>query len=381
MKNTFTMSIIAASLLVGCSGNKNATQELITFDVTETPSGYKDLIIQDFMDVEYIPLETTDEFLHQGAIMYVGDKYIALRNMVNDGNIFIHDRSGKGISKVNRRGQSGEEYASTVGVVIDEISNEMYVNSHMNRTIQVYDLQGNYKRTLKQASGSGAFYTDMVDFDNENLLCYAKFSKDRGFVLVSKQDGSITYDIPIPITERKPFVGAEGALPTFYHAVFPYNDGWGLLDNSSDTIYVLKSDQSLQPFMARTPAISTMDPGVHHIVRLTSDQYIFMEGITNKKDPMSGKTFPKSYFAYDVKDKYFVTYKAYNGDFTDKEELYFSTFKAAKNNGEWFCVLHAPQLVEAYNEGRLKGKLKEVASRLNEDSNPIVMLVKDKDSV
>ena len=378
MKNTFIFSVVTACILVGCSSKTDSDQELITFDITEAPSVHKDLIIQDFMDVEYIPLETTDDFLHQGAIMYVGDKYIALRNMVNDGNIYIHDRSGKAISKINRRGQSGEEYASTVGVVIDGAKEELYVNSHMNRTIQVYDLQGNYKRTLKQASGSGAFYTDMVDFDNDNLLCYAKFSRDRGFVLVSKQDGSITCDIPIPIEERKPFIGADNTLPLFYHAIFPHNEGWGLLDNSSDTIYVLKSDQSLQPFMARTPAISTMDPGVHHIVRLISDPYIIMESITNKKDPMSGKVFSKAYFAYDVKDKSFVTYKAYNGDFTDKEELYFSSFKAANNAGQWFCVLHAPQLVEAYNDGRLKGDLKEVASRLNEDSNPIVMLVKNK---
>ena len=159
MKSTFIFSVVTACILVGCSSKTDSDQELITFDITEAPSVHKDLIIQDFMDVEYIPLETNDEFLHQGAIMYVGDKYIALRNMVNDGNIYIHDRSGKAISKINRRGQSGEEYASTVGVVIDGAKEELYVNSHMNRTIQVYDLHGNYKRTLKQASGSGAFYT------------------------------------------------------------------------------------------------------------------------------------------------------------------------------------------------------------------------------
>ena len=137
MKNTFIFSVVTACILVGCSSKTDSDQELITFDITEAPSVHKDLIIQDFMDVEYIPLETTDDFLHQGAIMYVGDKYIALRNMVNDGNIYIHDRSGKAISKINRRGQSGEEYASTVGVVIDGAKEELYVNSHMNRTIPV----------------------------------------------------------------------------------------------------------------------------------------------------------------------------------------------------------------------------------------------------
>ena len=40
--------------------------------------------------------------------------------------------------------------------------------------------------------------------------------------------------------------------------------------------------------------------------------------------------------------------------------------------------LEAYQLVESYNKGELKGKLKEIASELDEDSNPVVMLVKHK---
>jgi hypothetical protein len=36
----------------------------------------KEIVLQDFMDVEYIPLETTDEFITQGAVLSIGDKYI-----------------------------------------------------------------------------------------------------------------------------------------------------------------------------------------------------------------------------------------------------------------------------------------------------------------
>lgn len=40
--------------------------------------------------------------------------------------------------------------------------------------------------------------------------------------------------------------------------------------------------------------------------------------------------------------------------------------------------LDAFRLVEAYNEGKLTGKLKELAAELEEESNPIIMLVKYK---
>lgn len=36
----------------------------------------KDLILQDFMDVEYIPLETNDEFINQGFVRATGKDII-----------------------------------------------------------------------------------------------------------------------------------------------------------------------------------------------------------------------------------------------------------------------------------------------------------------
>ena len=41
-------------------------------------------------------------------------------------------------------------------------------------------------------------------------------------------------------------------------------------------------------------------------------------------------------------------------------------------------TLSAGQLVEAYQEDGLQGRLKEVAAGLDEESNPVVMLVKYK---
>lgn len=40
--------------------------------------------------------------------------------------------------------------------------------------------------------------------------------------------------------------------------------------------------------------------------------------------------------------------------------------------------LEAYELIEAYQKGHLKGRLKEIAAGLEEDSNPVLMLIKYK---
>lgn len=94
----------------GC-GQAEKPGALLTVDVkADYPE--KEMTLQDIMDVEYIPLETTDEFITQGSVMAVGDKFILVKNYANDGDIFVFDRkTGKGLRKINRKGQGAEEYA------------------------------------------------------------------------------------------------------------------------------------------------------------------------------------------------------------------------------------------------------------------------------
>ena len=49
------------------------------------------------------------------------------------------------------------------------------------------------------------------------------------------------------------------------------------------------------------------------------------------------------------------------------------------NDGIAFMTrLDAADLVEAYKKGQLKGKLKEIAAKLDEESNAVIMLAKYK---
>lgn len=42
-------------------------------------------------------------------------------------------------------------------------------------------------------------------------------------------------------------------------------------------------------------------------------------------------------------------------------------------------ALGASGLIEAYEDGRLSGKLKDIAVNLNEDDNPVLMIIKFKE--
>lgn len=111
---------------LGSCNQADKDSKYITVNVNENYPE-KELVLQDFMDVEYIPLETTDEFITQGAVLSISDKYILIKNYVNDGNIYVFDRkTGKGIRKINRKGQGGEEYAFIVSAAMDEDNEEIF---------------------------------------------------------------------------------------------------------------------------------------------------------------------------------------------------------------------------------------------------------------
>ena len=139
------LAIILLVVLAGCEESKQSNDELIIVDVSKSYPK-KELVLQDFMDVEYLALETSDEFLTQGLVQDVGKEYLLVKNRNRDGDIFIFDRkTGKGLRKINRQGQGAEEYAGINGIILDESNDEIFVMSPGNK-ILVYDLYGEFKR-------------------------------------------------------------------------------------------------------------------------------------------------------------------------------------------------------------------------------------------
>ena len=393
--------ILAIFLIVTAESRgqrQTGNDDFIKVDVTKNYSPKKELILQDFMDVEYIALETNDDFLNQGVMQDIGKIFLIVTNEknINDGNIFVYDRSGKAIRKINHKGQSGKEYVFISSIVLDEDNNEMYVHSHSERKIQVYDLSGQFKRSIQYGTDTGgwaklndrsfSFYTKIFNYDRENLICYHSYDEDRAFVLISKQDGSITKKIEIPVKKtkflRKTLLDLENmterSVTPRYRELFPHKGNWVLVEISSDTMYTFFPDHSLRPVFVRTPSVQSMEPEVFLLPRLFSDRYCFMEAARNEYNFDTNSGFPRTFFMYDKQEQALLGYTVYNGDYSIKKEMYMDAAWPVSHDIESWYPLEAYQLVESYKKGELKGKLKEIAAKLDEEDNRVIMLIKHK---
>ena len=394
MKNVYIFTVAILLIMAGCGGDSRSDSEgdmLIAVDVTKTYP-QKEMILQDFMDVDYIPLETSDEFVNQGVILAIGKEIILVKNQINDGDIFIYDRNAKGLRKINRKGQGGEEYLSISEAVLDEDNGEILVNDFSLGKIMVYDLYGKFLRSFRYENG--ALYSHLYNYDREKLICYDaslalnKETNKSSYYIISKRDGSLIKDIQIYIKEKKAPTGLEfnyGGIRvsvSSYFPVIPYNDSWILTEYSSDTIFRLSSDYSTIPLLVRTPSIQSMEPSeVLLYLGIITDRYVFMRAEMNQlgSGGMATGILTKDRLVYDMQEKTIHESIVYNGDFSNEKTVDMSMKSINTNEIAFFQKIEAYQLVESYEKGELKdGKLKEIAAKLDAEDNPVIMLVKYK---
>ena len=395
MKRTNVILCIILFMMAGCGGGEKSgsgSEPFITVDVT-MKYHKKELILQDLFDVEYIVLDD-DEFVCQGIVLAVGKDVILVKNQINDGDLFVFDRKGKGLRKINRKGNGGEEYTFLSNITFDENNNEMFIND--NNRILVYDLFGKFKRRLP--NNEELDYGSISIFDNDHLICNdTSFDLDEEtdrspFVIISKQDGNIIENIHIFSQLKIPEfrkLNYKEMIVTTYGKKFSsvpamlYHDSWILTLYSNDTVFRYLPDQSIIPFIVRTPSIESKESESYLNPGILIERYYFLQTVAIEPEaqgtnPMDTKIFyPTINLVYDRQEKTIYEYTIVNEDFTNQT---ITNLFPQNGNDEiaFWRKIEAYQLVEAYKKGELKGKLKEVAADLNEDSNPVIMLVKYK---
>ena len=389
-------ALLVASLLFGCGDGKQKEPDgLIRVDVSKSYPK-KELILQDLFDIEYVPLETTDEMLTEGHIQYIGDNYMIFKNLGRmAGEIFIFDRQGKAVRKINRLGQSGEEYLNILGVDYDEQADELFVNSHYSDKVFVYDSEGNYKRSFDYLDGT--LYAPIKILDEERLIAYDDYfeydkvpEKRDCYLILSREDGRLLEKIHIPYEEKKSLIimrrdlngkltGNWGIRNTLMP---PYQDGWLLIEPSADTIYTYSASRGLMPLIVRTPPVNEMDPEVFLFPTIFTDRYVFMQAVERSFNFGVDKDVPRTNLIYDKTEQTAYEGEVINRDFEGTPvNLWFAHRVIMEFNDDEIAFatrLEAPDLVEALNDGKLRGPLKEIASSLDEEDNPVILIAKYK---
>ena len=391
-KTIFSFIVMLSSIQLSFS--QSSTSNLPFVDLSKNYPLEK-LRLQDFVTVEYVPLETTDDILlsEHANLSAVTDNYMLVYEF-QLGDIYLFDRhTGKLRHHFNNKGQSGMEYSwINVGVVLDEKNKEIFVCSQY---FQVYDFDGNYKRTLKKING---FDHEMkvFDYNDECLLIFDDViiepgrednTTDKPYRLISKKDGSTVSKLNICLPKRvsKAVVQhMDNNMWRPYKFAYPYNAYYGkdlmIMDISSDTLYHLSpSNGLLKPVFTRTPSVFASEPRNIWTPYIATDKFmLFGTCIIDLNN--GGGRFPT--FMYD-----FNTRKLRNVLLLDMELNYgfngpkewdvpYSNPSIGKNMAAE--LIPAPIMIEANKKKRLLGNGSEVARNLKDDDNQVVMILKFK---
>jgi hypothetical protein len=134
----------------------------------------------------------------------------------------------------------------------------------------------------------------------------------------------------------------------------------------------------MKPFIVRTPPVQSMNPVFFLFPSIFTERYYFMDA-TKKEVIVDGEWFPATHLMYDKQEKAIFEYAVYNDDYTDKRPVNMNkSVPIVKGDVVAWLSLQATDLIEDYEKGKLKGRLKEIAANLNEESNPVIMLLKYK---
>ena len=375
--------LLLAICLCGCSSSP-VNKEILEIDVTANHSKIE-LNLDEIADVEYIPLSSDSNFLTGKRMLICKDRYM-LTYGEND-KILIFSRQGKAMKEFSHWGNGPHEYNYITNLLADEKKQEIYVHDCFLRKFFVYDLNGKF---LREYPGGDARF--VYDFDDETFLVYNtetnRVDPDLKpyFSLVSKKDGAILKKIEVPfaldkridLAVTKDISGGSFTYTSMHLPLSRNADGFFLNELSSDTIYKFSFEQELKPYIVRKPSVASMSQPVFLQCGIETSKYIFMTRVAiNERDKQN--MFPETNWVYNKKDGSISEYEIVNKDFLDsKMALTSHHVNCSTKPGYGMFRYRSYELVEAYQEWKLFGKLKDIAATLDEEDNDVIVVCKFK---
>jgi len=133
----------------------------------------------------------------------------------------------------------------------------------------------------------------------------------------------------------------------------------------------------MTPLFVRSPSIQSMDTEVFLYPIILSEQHLLMQSVKNEYNH-STNGFPRTNLLFNKQETIIHQGDVYNGDFSTKRAIDMSMKSIITDEVGFMQNIESYELVEAYKNGELKGKLKEIAAGLDEEDNPVIMFAKHK---
>ena len=410
MKNLFSFCILW--MLAACGSNSQKAKEddssskedgLVrketVLPILDLQKEYpkKEIILQDLAEVEYIPFETNDSVLLSNfTISLIGDTLITHDKSAN---ILFFNKEGKLLRSFNRRGGSGEEYMDEyLDIVCDTIANELFILDRGAFRIQVYDLKGGYKRTLKLPYEKIQFASVIFEYDKDFLFAENILDADqrdeapqknkKPYYKISKKDGKL---ISLPfiskerIRDRVKFNVGDNYIAATFHIPPVARLGSDILiaDYSWDTVYTYRNDH-LTPVAVRQNYVSKSNFPIIATIDMMSDRYLLWYALEKNVDRETlaapdGIKYLSDRFTGESWQIDITNSDGVSAEDARKLRIRISGNLPRLPRGYVLQPYPADFLMELNEAGKLKGKLKAIASTLSEEDNPVLMIAKFKE--
>lgn len=364
--------------------NEGGTKNKQNLPVIDKTKRYPKKAFDREVEETYIQLETRKDILldRDAHLYYVSDKRMLVVNR-QQGDVFIFDMSGKAISRFNEKGRDG--YTWLDYALYDEPNKEVFVVDNISKKIFVYSENGARKRVLYLSKTLNI--KEISNFDANTFLAfhehrYGPLAHKQPYFFISKKDGSILSHLNITTKKVNPSVldvssGAMYTIVTNASGNCKFGQEFILANMSCDTIYLLKKDKTLTPLFVQTPSVFS-EPLLVPTVQMKTDDfvtfYIYPFDLKKVKRESESGEKPKGYSA----EGKHLMYEFKTGQFFELENNINTVDKCdvpAKTSVE---VLHPYILKKWLENGRLKGKLKEIAKKVDVNDNPIIKIAKFK---
>lgn len=170
--NELTKVLIFSLLVISCqNSDKKGKNELLTFDISEKPS-ITDVTLSDlgFVDIEYIPLGTSDK----SPIQYINNVLFSedyfLTHFYMDVMMFRYD--GTFVKKIGTEGRGPNEYTVVHDVDIDKVNQNIYLVDGWQKRFLVFSNKGEIIKTIRTPVSAGILFR----ITENGILCYYKNS-------------------------------------------------------------------------------------------------------------------------------------------------------------------------------------------------------------
>ncbi|MDR1224447.1 MAG: 6-bladed beta-propeller [Tannerella sp.] len=381
--------------------NKKAGEHIsVTHDQAEELT----VKLSDLTDsIEYVPLETTENSL----IKYV-DRLTVMKQhiLVNDGcSYLLFSRQGKFICRVGSRGNGPGEFICGNCYDIDEENERIYVWGIYEKRLYVYDFSGKFLENiyLKNISGINTFFF----LDRQHILAV----KDRPMF------GTDTLCLANPATgDVRKYPGSIQSIDRRNQCAYTRS---AASDGKSDSIFrVTKDSRSLQHvisqekpegkdfFMAQLP----LKAGNRYCILGNCRQEPYKYDAEWNHTTKSGRTVhytqtkacPKQPSVYDVPEGKFCILER-DGDiqgipndidgglpFIPRSDYLGGVFPEISAENQMVTFYSPEELTEYWQKKKLlnpevkdkpvRQRFETMVSRLKDDDNIVVMIIKLKDS-